>query len=137
MEARVQALLNELDGLIPASRAQVVLYDSGDEDGKLPFCATPEGFLLFGLAFMRAAYAPAEGKGANGGEKVVIELDPIYRSDSNVEFLCERVSTLPEKGDRRRPREIPALVGWPILIMALWCLILGLGQAYTIIRALF
>jgi hypothetical protein len=137
MEARVRELLNELDRLIPADRAQVILFDSGDDVGKFPFCATPEGFLLFGLAFMRAAYAPAAGRGANGGEKVAVDLDAVYRSDSNVEFLCERVSALPEEGDRRRSREIPGLVGWPILLFVLWCLILGIGQAYRIVSAFF
>jgi hypothetical protein len=139
MDPRVRQLVEELDRLVPTEGAEVILYDEGRERPpfSLPFLANEAGLLRFGLAFMKAAFAPSQGKGRNGGDEIEIDLAPIYRSDSNVEFLCERVSSLPETGDRRRPREVPRFIGLPILLFVLWCLILGLLQMYRMMRAFF
>src|SRR5258706_15643285 len=125
MESRIRELLGELDRLVPVDKAQVILYDDGDPPGQLPFCASKEGFLRFGLTFMLAAFATSAGRGSNGGEKVVLDLDPICRSDSNVEFLCERVTDMPQEGDRRRPHHLPNIIGGPLILLVECCFLVG------------
>ncbi len=133
IEGRVRELLAELDRLVPTDSTQVVLFDDGEFDGVLPFCATKEGFLRFGLTFMCAAFAEGDGKGANGGVKVPLDLDPLYRRDSNVDFACERVEAIPPDGDRRRARELSAPFGIPILLFLILCLLVGLYNVVAFI----
>jgi len=61
-DARIREVVAELERLIPRDNAQVILHDDGDSMGTLPTCATQNGFLRFGLAFMKAAFAES-GKG--------------------------------------------------------------------------
>ena len=138
-EARIRELVAELDRLIPREDAQVILHDDGDSMGTLPMCATRNGLLKFGLAFMKAAFAEAKGKGSNGGEKVDVDadLDALYRSDSNVEFQCERVASIPDRGDRRRAKDVPGPIGIPIVVFVVVCFLVGLYQVCGAIRARF
>jgi hypothetical protein len=138
-DARIRELVAELEGLIPREDAQVILHDDGDSIGSLPMCATRNGFLRFGLAFMKAAFAEARGRGSNGGEKVDVDadLDALYRSDSNVEFQCERAASIPDRGDRRRAKEVPGPIGIPVVIFVVVCFLVGLYHVCGAIRSQF
>ena len=148
-DTRIRELLSELDRLIPQESAQVLLYRDDDDEGNggegpkdavLPFCATRDGFLRFGLAFMCAAFAEGTGRGSNGGNNVEINLLPFYRRDSNVEFRCERVEAIPVHGDRRfRPTLVsePMGMGCPIVGFLVVCLLVGLFQVCSFIRSRF
>lgn len=77
--------------------------------------------MRLGLAFAKGAWAPAIGKGRNGGERLALDL---HCSVSGLHFEYERVDTLPGEGDKRRPVEIP---GCGVVLLVL--LVVGLTWA--------
>jgi hypothetical protein len=98
----VMALLRELDRLVPAVHAEILITVPEDWFPRFPMQGTREGFLRFGLEFAKGGVILGSGKGRNRGEVVVLDLDYLFARETDVMFNCERVAALPERGDRRR-----------------------------------
>lgn len=124
---RIRLLLAELTQLVPsgANEAKVALVHDESDHLDLPFCATHEGFLRFGLAFMNAAFADATRTGFAGGDVVTLQLDTLMSSDSNVEFHCERVQVVLDAPERAP--HTPGLVGGALANAIVWFLLLSLA----------
>ena len=78
-KARIQELVNELDGLIPSDGAVVRIYDGdfgGDDSGphSLEVQGTPAGYLQVGVAFLQAAFTPAAGNPSLDGDEIYDEM---------------------------------------------------------------
>jgi hypothetical protein len=98
----VMALLRELDRLVPAVHAEILITVPEDLFPRFPMRGTREGFLRFGLEFAKGSVIPGSRKGRNRGEAVVLDLDYLFARETELMFNCERIAALPERGDRRR-----------------------------------
>lgn len=96
-DARIQALIDELDRLAPRDDAIVRLQDATDDDRRvLEVEGNRAGFVQLGLVFLRAAFAPSVTPRPQG-EEIYADRPEILDEESGLEF-----------GEFRRWQEPPA-----------------------------
>src|SRR5688572_12102465 len=146
-EARIQALVNELDSLAPREGA-VVRFSEGykythedeNERDALDVEGNAAGYLQLGLVFLRAAFEPAVGAPSLDGD--VIYSDARHVIDDESAFLFGELRRW--ENPPAHPREAES--GWSALtilvfivayaLLALFLVVVSIGL-YQFVKSLF
>lgn len=129
-EAHVRLLVDELDRAIPKDGAEVRLFQYGGGPDETKFVGTRQGYLRFGVEFLKGGIGPFSGDTASS---VKVDLDYLVTSDSDVGLdWFERHDYLPAADHLDPPSWRNRLIGWVIVgvvIAFFGCAILGLLTA--------
>ena len=117
---RIAELIRELDQLVPAEDAKVLLTQVGGGPDESKVVATENGYLRFGLAFMKAAFAPPSKSGDPA--TIHVDLEDLISDDSDVSFdWFERVDHFAPPGKESGAYKVAewALIGSCVMVPVL------------------